>query len=130
MHTAELAKSRFIVIEDEWMLAQALVEELMDLKCEVVGRAANLAEASSLVIIDDYDAAIVDLNLRGESAIPLIERLWRDGRSVLIVSGLIPRFENDALSVIPSLARPYTFEAFKEAIKQTMRIAGARRLEH
>jgi PAS domain S-box-containing protein len=65
---------RILLVEDEELVALELSTELSRLGWAIVGPAATLSEAQSL-LSSDFDAAVLDVNLRGRSAYPLAEAL-------------------------------------------------------
>src|SRR5215472_466185 len=67
---------RFLVVEDEFMIAMLIEDYLSELGYEMAWQTDNIPEA--LQITDDsndIDGAILDMNLRGESARPIAEAL-------------------------------------------------------
>jgi PAS domain S-box-containing protein len=65
---------RILVVEDEELVALELSTELSLLGWAIVGPAATLAEAQALLSAK-FDAAVLDVNLRGRSIYPLAEAL-------------------------------------------------------
>jgi len=85
---SRLRGRRILVVEDEDMLAQCLSETLQDNGAVVVGPAGRLADAMTLVDADHaLEAVILDVNLAGESAYPLADRLIDRGVPLLLTSG-------------------------------------------
>jgi CheY-like chemotaxis protein len=71
-----LAGCSILVIEDEYFLADDIVRELTRLGARIVGPIAAVEEATSVVDgIVAIDAAVVDINLREETAFPLVRLL-------------------------------------------------------
>ncbi len=64
---------RVLVVEDNYLLAMDLVDELEAANAVVVGPCVNLAEASLQVVHSDL--AILDVNLGGENTFHLADRL-------------------------------------------------------
>jgi len=65
---------RILVVEDEELVALELSTELSRLGWAIVGPAATLNEAQAL-LSDSFDAAVLDVNLRGRSVYPVAEAL-------------------------------------------------------
>ncbi len=79
-----LAGRRVLVIEDEYFLADDIVQALTSLGARVVGPYGDLDEAIRVVNRDiAIDAAIMDINLREEPVFPLA-RLLRDRKVPLV----------------------------------------------
>ena len=67
-----LSGRRVLVVEDEYFLAEDIVQILKELGARIVGPVGELEEATNLVNADiAIDAAVVDVNLRNELAFPL-----------------------------------------------------------
>ena len=67
-----LSGRRILVVEDEYFLAEDIVESLKEMGAHIVGPVGELEEATNLVNGDiAIDAAVVDVNLRNELAFPL-----------------------------------------------------------
>lgn len=63
---------RVLVAEDEFLVSMLLEEMLFDLGCEVVGPYATLSAALEGARSEAFDVAVIDLNLAGEKADPII----------------------------------------------------------
>jgi DNA-binding response OmpR family regulator len=74
-----LKGKRLLIFEDEFALATATAEILTSLGCTIAGMAANVAAGLDLLRKETVDGAIVDMNLGGEWAIPLLEALKAKG---------------------------------------------------
>ncbi len=82
-----LAGRRVLVVEDEALVALYFADVLEELRCVVVGPAQTLADAMGLARTAPLDAAILDLNLRGQPAWPVADALAERGVPFVIVSG-------------------------------------------
>jgi CheY-like chemotaxis protein len=78
---------RILAVEDEAMIALELEDMLEDLGHEVIGPAASVEEALDLLQQASPDAAVVDANLSGESARPIVDALSRAGIPMVLASG-------------------------------------------
>lgn len=79
---------RVLLAEDEALIAADLTAMLARAGCEVLGPGATLAEAQSLArSAGRIDAAVLDLNLLGDSSLPLAEALLARGVPVVVVTG-------------------------------------------
>jgi CheY-like chemotaxis protein len=102
-----LAGRRVLLVEDERLIALLAEDMLTDLGCEVVGPAASLAEARALADREGkLDAALLDVNLRGEPVHPLAEALRARGVAVVLVSGYADPLAGSA-AALPVVAKPY-----------------------
>ena len=82
-----LSGKRLLVVEDEILVAIDIEEMLKKAGSAVVGPAATLSRALSLAKVETLDAAVIDLNLGGESSAPLIDLLIERGVPLLLISG-------------------------------------------
>jgi len=85
---APLARRRLLVVEDTAIIAFKLAEVLGQAGATVVGPIATLRAA--LDVINQrkpLDAALIDVDLRGEPAFPLCERLSELGIRFMLVTG-------------------------------------------
>ena len=84
-----LAGKRVLVVEDTWVVAEALQSLLEETGLVVSGPSATVAEAERLTTEQIPQLAVVDVKLRGEMAFGLIDWLHDCGVSVVVVSGFI-----------------------------------------
>lgn len=82
-----LLGARVLLAEDSWIIAEALKEVLQQQGAIVSGPAATLAEAQTLSKQGVVDAAVCDVNLRGQMATGFILELARSGIAVVVLSG-------------------------------------------
>jgi CheY-like chemotaxis protein len=82
-----LAGKDILVVEDESLIAMLLEMALQDDGCRVVGPASRVPEALDLVQNQSLDGALLDVNLAGESVLPVAEALAARGIPFLLLSG-------------------------------------------
>jgi CheY-like chemotaxis protein len=85
--TADLTGKRILLIEDSPVVAPFTAELLEELGCEVVGPAPNMAAARELIEGGGYDAALMDIHIRGERVFPLCEVLEARRLPFVLTSG-------------------------------------------
>lgn len=85
---------RVLIVEDEYFIADDLARALKSAGGVPVGPVAIVEQAEKLLAHEQVDAAILDLNLRGNMASGFVERLAATGLPCLIFSG----YGDDALS--------------------------------
>ena len=114
---ADLRGVRVLVAEDAWQVARALKALLNDLGMEVVGPAATLLDAEHLAIEHWPEMAVIDINLRGEMAYALIDRLHSQGVRVVVITGyaVLPH-ATKKIAVI--LEKPFSASALVAALRQ------------
>lgn len=96
---------RVLIVEDEFLVAAMLEDELIDRGATIVGPAASLAEGMRLVERGGFDLAVIDWNLDGEHSTPIAEALREAGVPFVISTGygMVP----PAFADCPLLAKPY-----------------------
>ena len=75
-----------LVVEDEFLLAMGLQLLLEQHGFRVLGPAATVAEALRLLNVERPDAAMLDVNLRGEMVTPVAGRLRAMGVPFVLAS--------------------------------------------
>jgi DNA-binding response OmpR family regulator len=109
---------RILVVEDEALVAMDLEDILSHLGHDVVATAGSAEQA--IAILDDMDQppdkAIVDANLGGHSARPVIDALRRLGVGIVMASGY-GKAELARLGFhSPSINKPYSARDVKIAL--------------
>ena len=100
------SSARILVVEDEYLLADALADALVALGAQVVGPIGQLAEAMALVETTPLDGAVLDINLRGEMVFPLADALTARGVSYVFVTGYGQENIPSRYKDIPVLPKP------------------------
>jgi DNA-binding response OmpR family regulator len=110
---------RVLVVDDTWQVAMALKSTLTDTGMVVLGPAATVTDAERLVAKEAPDLALVDLNLQGEMAFDLVDRLRQRGMCVVAMSGLavLPRLVRQDTAF---LKKPFGTDELLMAMRQTM----------
>jgi DNA-binding response OmpR family regulator len=91
-----------LVVEDQWQVALALKSFLEAHDMKVSGPVAKLADASRLAAEHTPVFAIVDMNLKGDMAYPLIDQLHDQGVRVVVISGyaVVPQLGEKVVAVL------------------------------
>ena len=123
---------RVLVVEDEYFLADDLRSELEAIVANVIGPVGDLGDARACVERDGFDVAVIDINLRGEAAYALADKLARQRIPFLFTTGygaevIPPRFENiirwekpyDVRRIAEDIGRLYTLA--RDSILRTVR---------
>jgi CheY-like chemotaxis protein len=115
---AELKGLRVLVVEDSPVVAMATGGMLEDLGCVTVGPAPNFAAAIELIEAGGYDAAIVDLNIRGEKSFRLLKLLDERQIPYLIASGYADWSMPDEWAGKPRLPKPFGVHLLKLKLEE------------
>ena len=112
---ANIARLRVLIVEDSALLSQELKKGLKALGAKVIGAAARVEDAERFLSFD-FDVAVLDVDLNGQSGVPIGQALAdRDIPFVLTIGGdeaaLAPRGLN-----APVVRKPYTLDQIAAAI--------------
>jgi two-component sensor histidine kinase/CheY-like chemotaxis protein len=83
---ADIRGLRILIVEDAVLLGLELESGLTECGAHVVGAAADLAEALSMLDLD-FDAAVLDANLNGQSVTPVAKILLSRGVPFIFATG-------------------------------------------
>jgi DNA-binding response OmpR family regulator len=108
---------RILIIEDEPLLVGSMKKFLEAAGHEVPASAGSLEKAWELVQRLEYDAVILDSNLRRKSSEPIAEFLFGAGRPFLVVSGYDRDQSSPQLSNAPFLTKPFLPENLLAAVE-------------
>lgn len=75
-----------LVVEDEFLIAMEIEEMLSRHGCRVLGPVASVSAALTLLETEAPEAALLDVNLRGERVTPLARALRQRGVPFLLAS--------------------------------------------
>ncbi len=81
-----------------------------------VDLAATLEEASDLLAANDYDGAILDINIRGEKSYPVARQLVERRINFIFATGYGADPQRDEFADILTISKPYSFEAIRKAL--------------
>lgn len=98
---------RILVVEDEYLLADDLKETLTTSGAEVIGPLPSIEEALTTIQRDlSIDAAILDVNLRGEMIFPVADELRARGVPFTFVTGYNEWALPERFAQTPRLEKP------------------------
>lgn len=107
---------RILLIEDEYYIADDLRRILEAAGAEVVGPFASLAKAHEALDEGLFDCAFIDLNLHGESAASIADRLRESGKSFAIATGYGSGSVPQHLKDMPRVEKPFAPAALLEMV--------------
>lgn len=121
-----LERCQILVVEDNWHVATSIRRWLESEGARVIGPASTPTVGQLLAEVHKPQVAIVDLNLGGTYAYPLIEWLDSRGVPVIVVTGY-----SFAGEVTPNLgaflSKPVDRDALIEAVRTVTETASHRR---
>lgn len=113
----DLKARRILVVEDSPVVGPFTADMLGELGCEVVGTAPNMAAARQLIEAGGFDAALMDVHIRGERVFPLCETLDAKGIPFIFTSGYADWHMAEKWHDRPRLQKPYTLKQVESALK-------------
>lgn len=116
-----LASARILVVEDSPVVGPFTADVLGELGCAVVGPAPNMAAARELIEVGGFDAALMDVHIRGERVFPLCELLEAKDVPFILTSGYGDWQVPEKLEDRPRLQKPYTIAEVEKALKKLLR---------
>ena len=111
---------RILVVEDEMMIAMMLEDMLSEMGHEVVGVAPNLKIALVLAAQEQFDVAILDINLAGERSFPVARLLRERGLPFLFATGYGTLGLDASFREAVTLKKPFQMEELALAIEAVM----------
>jgi CheY-like chemotaxis protein len=114
--TPTLSGRRILVVEDSPVVGPFTVDVLADLGCDVVGPAPNMAAARKLIEEGRFDAALMDVHIRGERVFPLCEMLEARSVPFVLTSGYADWSMPDKWDGRPRLQKPYSIDQIEQAL--------------
>ena len=102
MSEALLLNRHILLVEDEYLIAWALQDELQHSGAHVIGPAASVEDALALLANEPVDGAILDVSLGREKVFSVAEALAARGIPFVFATGYsdlppewhhVPRFE-------------------------------------
>jgi len=119
------AGCRVLVVEDEYFIADDIAHALSTLGAEVVGPVPTRADA--LACLGDssgegrIDAAVLDINLRGETCFPVADALATRGVPFVFATGYDQEMVPGAYGHVPRWEKPFDPEALVRALPGLLR---------
>ncbi|SPH25040.1 Transcriptional regulatory protein TcrA [Defluviimonas aquaemixtae] len=108
---------RIIVVEDEPLIALDIEQAVVEAEGAVVGMAHTLRDALAMMDAVPCDGVVLDANLGGETAKPIVDRLRTKGVPYVVVSG----YTRDQLGFVdngaPLVGKPFSFAELTVSIR-------------
>jgi DNA-binding response OmpR family regulator len=119
---AKLTGKRILVVEDEPLLSMLVEDELRGAGAEVVGPVPTVSEALRLVEAaaaadGGISAAVLDINLQGQAAVPVAHRLAALGVPFLFATGYGEGHDTGGHGAAPTLRKPFAPERLIAAVE-------------
>ena len=110
-------KPRILLVEDEALVAMMMQGILEQLDCAVIGPCATCFEALSLLKENKIDAAILDVNLGGETVYPVADALTRQGVPFAFATGYGRETIESRFAHVTTLEKPVGYDELRAALR-------------
>jgi len=112
---ADIRGVRVLIVEDAVLLALELEAGLIECGASVVATATDIGEATRMLDLD-FDAAVLDANLNGESVTPVAEALAGRGVPFIFATGYGEANAAPAGFGVPVVRKPYNVRQIAAAL--------------
>jgi CheY-like chemotaxis protein len=117
---SDLAGRRILLIEDSPVVGPFTADLLEELGCAPVGPAPNMAAARELIENESFDAALMDIHIRGERVFPLCAMLAAKSVPFVLTSGYADWHVPEEWQDRPRLQKPYRLEQVKQVLAKLL----------
>jgi DNA-binding response OmpR family regulator len=118
---ATLRDRRVLIVEDEALVAMLIEDGLSDAGAEIVGSVGTVSEALQIIERVTHsgglDAAVLDLNLAGESVTPVADQLAALGVPFLFATGYDAGHDTGGHPAATVLHKPFNAERLVTAVR-------------
>jgi DNA-binding response OmpR family regulator len=115
-----LAQKRVLIVEDEFLLGLALLEDLTEAGADVIGPVSTISEALQLLTSEAFDLALLDINIRGEMSFSVADALMARRVPLIFLTGYEADVLPDRLQRLPRLGKPYDPRDLAGALAQAV----------
>ena len=120
-----LTGKRILIVEDEPLVAMDMQSMLSAAGCVPVGPAGTLTEARRLLATEKCDAALVDVNLKGQPIEGLLPLLRQAGVPFAFVTGYGPKVLSKTFEETVTISKPFTAEQLLAVTEVLVYLRGA-----
>lgn len=117
----QLRGKRILVVEDEYLVAQVIIDYLEDAGAEVLGPLGQIEDV--LAFIKDHhstlDAAVLDINLHGQKSYPIADALAVNNIVFVFTTGYGGETLESRYQRFTRCLKPFNQETFIAALCQT-----------
>jgi CheY-like chemotaxis protein len=112
---------KVLLLEDSELIAMHMEEMLADAGCHVVATLDTVAGALDFIRSNSVDAAVLDVNLRGEKVFGVAAELKSRGIPFVFSTGAGERFIPPQFDAAPHLSKPFEPEELWLALVRARR---------
>jgi CheY-like chemotaxis protein len=115
-----LAGRRVLVVEDEMLVLMMIEDMLADLGCDCVAAAATVDQALALIDGENFDAALLDLNLNGRDSHSVADALAARDVPFAFSTGYSEQHLGESGHDRPVLRKPFKYEELGEILTRVL----------
>ena len=117
--TGDLTGRCVLIVEDEYIIAQDLVEEFKSRGAEIIGPAPTVERALNFIEHSKrLDGAVLDINLRGEKSFPIADVLRERGIPFVFSTGYDIAAIPEQYRIVPLYEKPRSTAAIADVLSQ------------
>jgi DNA-binding response OmpR family regulator len=109
-----------LIVEDEPLIAMMLEDFILSLGHEVSGNCDSVGTALKEIAQSDFDLAILDVNLKGESVWPVASALRDKGTPFVLATGGHVDPPPAEFAAVPTIEKPYTIDRVTPIIEAVL----------
>jgi len=106
------------IVEDDALIAMLIEDMLADLGYRVCASAPDLERALAAARDTEFDAAILDVSLAGQSSLPVAKLLDERGKPYLYATGYGAAPDGSRPDTLPVLRKPFQLSELEQAMKR------------
>jgi CheY-like chemotaxis protein len=118
-------QTKLLVVEDDAMIRMVLADMLYELGYTVAAEAASIDEALEATRKTDFDLAILDADLKGQSVSPIADALVARDIRFVFVTGYgdhgLPAYRDRPWDTVVTSALPHVGTAKRERAQESLR---------
>lgn len=115
-----LSGRSILVVEDEMLVLMSIETMLEDFGCTAIEATATVAGALELLKDRSFDAAMIDVNLNGESSYPIADALVAADIPFVFSTGYGDHGDRPDLANRPVLRKPYLSTELRAQLEQVL----------
>jgi DNA-binding response OmpR family regulator len=110
------SQRRVLVVEDEWLIANEVEQDLNEAGFSIVGPVGSVERALEAIEAGRIDAAVLDVRLQSEDSYPVAERLQERKIPFLFITGYASGEIADRYRRHACLQKPFSSRGLLEAV--------------
>ena len=107
---------RVLVVEDEYLIRMLMEDMLAELGYDLAAAVGTIAEASEQAASNNFDLAVLDVNLDGAEIFPVADILAKRGVPFVFVTGYGEGSLPEQYRGRPALQKPFQSEQLKTTL--------------